>query len=73
MFGLDLSPDVYVTATRPTDVVALYARLSEGTSKQEAVARLRGLRSDWILYCPDLTGTRGPPISKRAESRASSV
>ena len=51
MFGLDLSPDVYVTATRPTDVVALYARLSEGISKQEAVARLRAAakRLDTLL------------------------
>jgi predicted permease len=41
LFGLGLSPDVYVTATRPTDRVMLYARLPKGMSKQEAVARLR--------------------------------
>lgn len=41
LFGLGLSPDVYVTATRPTDSVMLYARLPKGMSKREAVARLR--------------------------------
>jgi predicted permease len=41
LFGLSLAPDVYVTATRPTDSVMLYARLPKGMSKPEAVARLR--------------------------------
>jgi predicted permease len=51
LFGLGLSPDVYLTATRPTDSVMLYARLPTGMSKQEAVARLRSTakRMDGVL------------------------
>jgi predicted permease len=51
LFGLGLSPDVYVAATRPTDRVMLYAHLPKGMSKQEAVARLRSTakRMDGVL------------------------
>ena len=51
LFGLGLSPDVYVTAARPADSVMLYARLPKGMSKQAAVAHLRSAakRMDGVL------------------------
>lgn len=41
MSGLGLAPDLYVTATKPTDQLSLYARLPKGMSKHETVDRLR--------------------------------
>ena len=56
MFGLGLSPDVYVTAARPTDRVAFYARLPKGMSKQEAIARLRSITKQLDAVLPRSRG-----------------
>jgi predicted permease len=40
VLGFGLSPDLYIPASRETDIVALIARLPEGMSRQGAYARL---------------------------------